>query len=234
MGSLKNKQVVLDFVRQDELTNLVSSLLTNENEKRSTVLINGSFDPAELVECPRKLFYKATGAHRGETYFLQSTRFSIREKWLSYFDKCSRIRVAKKHIIATDHNYNISGYADAVIEIGEYLIVVAIKGVEASIYEDIKNQTARKKDIIELMVYSWLLEIKDGILIYENLNNQEYIIFHVTPYQPIIESIKKKCLDLFRMKSKLVEPEKPYKTKMSKECKKCQFNIKCWQERENA
>ena len=228
MGSLKDKQVVLDFVRQDELTNRLRSLLTGENEKRSTILINGSFDPAELTECPRKLFYKATGPHHGATYFSQNTQSFVREKWLSYFDKCSRIRVAKKHIVATDRNYNISGYADAVIEIGEYLAVITIKGVEASIYEIIKEQTARKKDIVELMIYSWLLEIKDGILIYENLNNQEYIIFHIIPYRPIIESIKKKCLDLFCMKSKLVEPERPYKTKASKECKKCQFNIKCW------
>jgi len=228
MESLENKSVGLDFVKQDELTNQLRSLLINENEKRSSVYINGSFNPADLTECPRRLFYKSTELHHGETYFLQSTQSSVREKWISYFDKCGRIRVAKKHIIATDCNYNISGYADAVIEIGEYLVVIGIKGVDASTYETIKKHTARKKDVIELMIYSWLLEIQDGMLIYENLNNQEYIIFHVIPYRPIIESIKKKCLDLFRMKSKLVKPERPYKTKTSKECKKCQFNIKCW------
>lgn len=228
MESVNKNKINLDFVRQDGLADQLRSILSKENEKRSESVLDGSFDPACLTECPRRLFYKSTSLNCKEQYFTECSQSSIRNKWISYFEKCSRIRIAKSNVIASDCDYNISGYADAVIEMGDYLTVVKIKGVTESIYEKIKIKSARKKDVIETMVYSWLLEIPHGILIYENLNNQDYTIFHIIPYKPIIESIKNKCLKLFHMKHTMVIPEKPYASKMSKECRVCLFNNKCW------
>jgi hypothetical protein len=60
-----------------------------------------------------------------------------------------------------------------------------------------RENGAFKKDVIEIMVYMWLTETKGGILLYENKDSNEYSIFYVDFYIPIINSIKKKCLALY-------------------------------------
>jgi len=228
----KTKQNNEPFVSRDLISKDLERLLQDENENRTAKSFISSFNPAYLVECPRRLFYKTTFQYISPvTYFEKKTQTVLIEKWLDYLAKCKKIRIINKYLFASDSIYNLHGYLPAVVEFKDLIAGVQIKGVNNKKFSKVKKKGVIKRDAIELMIYIWLLEISDGLLIYENLDNQDYLILHIESYKPIIKSVKKKCLEVINCQQKGEAPLKPYKNK-AMECKECEFLNKCWRNRE--
>jgi len=137
------------------------------------------------------------------------------------------LSLIKKNTIAFDKNYKITGETDAVIEMQDSILPVLIKKASGNDYKTVVKQGAFSKDVIELVIYTWLLELKSGILIYDTGN--DFHTFHVKKYQPIIESVKKKCLNLIQFQYTNNLPERSYEVR-SKECQECEFEKQCWGE----
>ena len=221
----------LKFSLQDELTALVESLIKKEN--RPSVTGTG-FKPSEVTQCHRRLIYRILGE---KPYKDQISRVSyleevnnkfLRKKWREILDSCKRIKILEVEPTVADCNYNITDIVDIVANIDGIISAVKIHGVENSYFSKIQKNGALRKHVIEVMIQMWLLEINDGLLIYENKNNQSYVIFHVKPYEPIISSVRKKCLGLRKYKITGGLPERSYSVKTSKECEQCEFKQPCW------
>jgi len=225
------------FVRKDEDSMILESLIRENNEEHSTNYPTSVFDPSHVTECPRRMIYRANGcvSEKNISYSLIHNRMFIKKKWLDFLESCRSIKVIDRNVVTADCHYNISGKADAVLKIGDRVYVSQIHPVSHDEFVQLKKNGAFKKHVVELILYIWLTELKDGLLLYENQNTNDHMIFHVKQYEPIIRSVRKKCLKLMEDKIHGIVPPKPYESIDSNECVSCEFTKICWQEKkENA
>jgi hypothetical protein len=220
---------LLKFIKQDERSQLFESIVEKEIKRKSSNPVCGSFDPSRITECSRRISYRSAGIKTSiGSYMERQTNNAVKAKWLSLFDACPSIKVLEKNLVVADSKFNVTGSIDVILSIDE-IYVTQIKPVSDSEFKKISKNGVSRKDVIEFIIYLWLSEIKNGMMIYDNKNNGGYLIFHVQPYTPIIKSVKAKCSNL--MQHKLAEqlPKRPYKNLSSQECSTCEFRIKCWE-----
>ena len=228
-----NMSSILTSVKQDSCSKMVVSLIQDDMEKRSREHFSSVFDPLEITECPRRLIYRSLRHDQDFPYFDYvnfSTQSFVAQKWIDYFDKSKKIVLKASKYYVSDCKFNIGGLVDAVISVKDEIIVVKIRSVNDEDFQKIQKKGALKKDVIASIVQLWLMEIEDGLLIYENKNDQRYEIFHVEQHKPILESVKQKCMSLYKNLAIGQVPCRPYKTKNSKECGLCEFQTSCWKE----
>ncbi len=219
------------FVKKDQVTTRLEQIIDGEICARSKESPKTTFSPDIITECPRKLIYGVMGNNKQNesTFYLKiSSDIYTKKKWIEYFSKFKSIKLLESNLVAADCNYNMSGMIDAVISVDDVPFVVKIFPVSEERFLTIRSKGASKKDVIEVLIYMWLAELKHGLVIYENENTHKYEVFDVEPYKPIIIAVKNKCLMLSECKIKGEIPEKPYKTKTAKECRSCSFLNKCW------
>lgn len=221
------------FVKKDEISSLFDFIL-KEGRKKLHQYPSSSFDPSRLTECPRRIIYRANGcsSENLDTYLSTHHELFAKKKWIEYFESCKSINVLYKNAPLADCHYNISGNIDVVLKIGGCNYVVSIMELNQEDFIKLGKNGAFKRHVVEVMIYIWLMELHDGLLLYENKNNNDYSIFHVKLYEPIVRSIIKKCLDLIENKMQGIIPKRPYDKKESNECLVCEFSKKCWDGKE--
>jgi len=218
----------LGFVCKDDM---LEDIVRKAKEGDLSTSIDSSFHPSHITECPRRLIYRSTGKDvdngRKESVFAFCRGESFKHKWVSLLKKSKLIRVLYEDIVAADCNYNLYSQVDAVINIKGSIFAVKSYLVNDEMFHRIQKEGAIKKHVIEVIIYIWLLEVDGGCLIYES-ENQDVCTFRVEPYQPIINSVAKKCMELcdFKLKGKI--PNRPYKSE-SKECNECEYCNFCWE-----
>ena len=219
------------FIKKDEPSTRLELLITQDAKNKSVIGFSDSFKADTITECPRRLVYRSTGVNTScssETFFREQSNSYRRLKWQYFFSKCKSIRLLKENLLVADCNYNITSIVDAILSMDEELYVVKIEPLDNSSYNKVKQSGAFKKHVVEIMVNMWLAEINAGLLLYENKDNDEFDVYHIEPYKPIIQSIGKKCSMMFDCKVSGKLPEKPYKERNSNECNACEFADKCW------
>jgi len=221
---------MLEFAKKDEQSKLLETLIEEDNDRRSASTISSTFDPRTLTECARRMLYRSYGfPHKSKLSYKDSQiEMAVKGKWLQIFNDCIQIRLAEKNVVVADSKYHIAGSINAVIDMNNTLFATQIKPVCEQDFNNIKQKGACKKDVVELMVYMWLLEIKDGLIVYDNNNNGDYEVYHIEPYIPIIKAIKLKCGNMVRNKMEESLPERSYKDSSSAECNSCEFINQCW------
>ena len=221
------------FIKIDEVSSLLGSIIKEENKEYFHKYPVSVFDPSRVTECPRRIIYRANGCVPENSASCPLIRHELftKKKWLEYFEKCKSIKIVDKNVVAADCHYNISGTVDAILNIKDCIYVIKIQPVNQEDFVQIHKKGAFKKHVVELIIYIWLTELRDGLLLYENKNDNDYIIFHVKQYEPIIKSVIKKCLELMENKICGIIPLRPYKTKESNECIACEFLRKCWEDK---
>lgn len=220
---------MLKFAKKDNQSELLEKLITDEDQRRSAASVNSTFDPIHITECPRRILYRSTGTGHNLhlTYLQRLSKEACKDKWISLFDKSLKVKLVDQDIVVADSKYNITGKVDAIISFGDDIFATKIKSVCEESFINIQETGALKKDVVELILDLWLLEIRDGLIIYDN-NNGGYVTFHVEPYEPIIKTIKRKCGELMRQSISGDLPDRPYDDSSSGECHICEFNQKCW------
>jgi hypothetical protein len=215
----------IPFVLTDELSLSFSASLKKHVGQQK--ILNSSFSPDILNECPRRILYKVEGYYEFN-YLAQETKIANKSKWLSIFKRCVGIRVVDSNVCASSVDYQISGYLDAVLEISNTIMATQIKSVSNEIFIKIKDKGALKKDVMEVMIFLWMMELENGLILYENLQDHEFLSFHIKPHMPMINLIKEKCnkLIVFQREKKITD--RVYKSSSEKECSVCEFSKKCW------
>lgn len=223
-----------DFAKQDKLTSFFTDLITNEIKRRNLETFEEVFNPCEITQCDRRILYRAEGYPKeiGEeqkvsNWLQQQTNKALKDKWLAFFSSCVKVNSLDRDVIRADTNYNLYSVIDAILKIGDLSLVLTIKPVNKDDFQKVVKEGAFRKHVVEQMVNMWLAEISNGILLYGNLDSGTYLLFHVTPYQPLLHSISRKCENLRNLKLKGQLAPRVYKVK-SKECFSCEFNQRCW------
>lgn len=221
----------LEFSKQDELSDMIKNLLKEEIKRRNSAKYIELITSCNITECDRRLLYRSSRVkpEKYEDAMEILSQETAKNKWLDFFDKSRKIKLKDRHLTVAEEEYDINGCVDGVIKIGDLLAALLIKSIPDKKFHEVSSGAVRK-DVIELMSYIWLLELKNGILLYENRNNNDFCIYHVSKYQPIIDAIKQKGKKLLSMRMKGVIPERPY-AKKEKECLVCEFYSKCWEEK---
>ena len=221
---------MLKFSKRDEQSELFETSVAIDNDRRSVPVVNGTFDPICLTECPRRIMYRTLGiSHNAiKSDMRRRADTATINKWLGVFKDSFKINFIDQDLPLADSKFNITGKLHAMIKIDNTLFATQIKSVSCEDFTNIKQQGALKKDVVEMIVYLWMLEVTDGLIVYDNNNNGDYLAFHIEPYNPIINSVRKKCERMMQAKMNGGLVERPYEDGSSSECKTCEFLDKCW------
>jgi hypothetical protein len=228
------EDVIQIFVKKDDISlSIDSNIDLSIADRFRNIYPTSSFDPSRVTDCPRRMIYRVNGNKQDffDTYMDSISVSMAKTRWLDFFDKCKFIRKVERNLTIADCHYNISGCIDATLKIDNIIYITKIQSVNDFDFSQIKSKGAFKKHVIEVVVYLWLAEKKDGLLFYENKNTHEHLTFHVSPYQSIIKSVTEKCTNLIDCKMKGIIPKRPYKTKDGNECSKCEYRKTCWEDK---
>lgn len=227
---MEKKQVINgEIAVRDMATESFEKIIIEENKRRNFDFSREVFNTSCLTECDRRILYKS----RGEILetLLDFSKIDAQEatknKWNSFFSKSIKISLIDKDVVVADCNYNLKGKIDGVLKIGNANFAVMVKALSNNDFINAEKRAFRK-DVIETMVNMWILEINDGIVIYENKDTNKFSLYHILPFVQLIEACKKKCLSMLNFKMKGEFPDRPYKNNDSKECLICEFKTKCW------
>jgi len=212
------------YSKKDEITDILDNEIDNEIKRRKLSFSSGIFKPNRLTECDRRLLYLANGENIEDSKFKESFLLDrnekyVKNKWIDFLENSIKIQVIEKNIVVSDCNYHITGSIDCIIKKGNTEFVVLIKNHDGEL---------KRKDIIELMIYLWLVEKTHGILVYDSNSSDKYNLYHIKIFPPIIVAITNKCKKIIERKMKGEVIDRPYKNPKSSECLECEFNVKCW------
>lgn len=218
-----------DFVKVDNITKELTQSIQEDLEYRAKQNYSSVIAPENITECLRRMYYRISCSE------IQSPKMHIEflhkccivSKWISYFSKCKKVILVDKDVLVVHSEYNLAGKVSAYIETNDCKYVVNVLPVSQEDFNNV-NKSPRRRDVISTMVYLWLSELKaDGLLIYENNNTQEYIIYHVFQYAPIIRAVKQKCKQLVNYKMRGTAPSRISGKNAEKECKICEYQSIC-------
>jgi len=219
-----------NYVKKDILTSNIEQML-GEYINKCKIETKTSFHPSQVTECPRRIVYRSQ-SHVAENFGilnLEDNNLCIKNKWIERIKKINKINVLYTDLLASDCTYNLVTIIHAILNISGELFTLHIQPVTQDNFQNIQKKGANRKHVIEVMTNMWLAETKHGLLIYENKNDNNFLLFHIIEYPEIVKSIKNKCkmMSEYKIKGKL--PRKPYDMK-SLECDICEYKQKCWKE----
>jgi len=218
-----------DFVQQNNKSEQIIKDLKEDCIKRSKDNHASVISPSHITECLRRMYYRLNWqetSNYAEYTDLVHHQCAV-EKWATYFSKCNKIILVDKDILVAHSNYNLSGTVDHYIESKGYKYAVKIKQVPSADFKIIKKGGPKRKHVIETIVYLWLSEFEDGLLVYEDNDTQEYDIYHIISYEPIIKTVKSKCRRLINHKMRGVAPPRITGDNAERECSICEYSYVC-------
>ena len=184
------------------------------------------FYVTDAGKCPRAIFFK----------FKQAPREKMEPRILRVFDNGDYIHrfilrplfslglVRASEIDTPPHNL-VSGRADAILTIDNELYVLDIKSMTTTLFR--KLTQPKQDNLYQIQLYLHFFNIKKGILLYVNKDNQELKEFLVSYNQELCQKILN---DLRALRDKINQniiplplPDKPYNW----QCRYCPFKNIC-------
>jgi len=222
------------YIKQS--TKLLSALelpIKDEIKRGNSDFNHEVFNVMHLTECPRRMMYrvnncKVESKFENKNILVDFHSKFCKIKWLGIFSNSKGIKVLDKNILAADSEYNIVGKVDAIISCKGYVSALMIESIDESSYNIAIKNGGLRQQIVALMTSMWLTEVKNGVLLCENKNTNDYFLSHVIVSDAIINGVKSKCSKLMENKTLQQLPLRPYKTNDCEECKCCEYNDKCW------
>lgn len=214
----------LNIIDKSVLSHSLETIVENEKIKLNKEVLDSTLNSNEISNCLRSLAYKSIKLNKNNLSIEKHHNKFVIEKWCNLL----KYYVKAKNIYLSDCNYNLVGNGDIMIEIDYHNILLKIQSVNNNDFKYVLTKGAFKKDVLELMINEWLVEVDEGLLIYENRDDLKFEVFQVYLFTQIIESVKSKCKDLMECKIRGELPPRPYKKNNGKECKNCDYSEECW------
>jgi len=219
------------FLKQDtKLLAKVQEEINFEIKRRNFRFDHEVFNVRHLTECPRRILYRAN-ATVSETApdFLEDNRLQYtKNKWVDLFSHFKKISILDRKVLAVDANYNIAGTVDAVFKYEDSVSTLLVDSLKTKEYLKAKSSGGLRKQIVELMVLTCIVEVENGVLLCENCDTNEYFLSHVILHHPILEGIQSKCKLLLEQKILHITPARPYDSNDGLECTVCEYREACW------
>ena len=216
------------FYAVDDLSVCVKKELELNMERRNEYGTNSIIRPENISQCSRRISYRINGFKFDKDAILSSGNLDKKDIWITRIGLLDNVSVKGINVEAGDIFHGISGIADMVIRFENKLIDAVVLIYPTNNLVDISKGNPPKKDIMSMLLYMWLLEIKNGLILYYQIDKEDFELIHVIPYNPLINSMKEKLIDKKKKKMMGVLPERAYKEKSAIECTKCEFFNTCW------
>lgn len=218
------------FVRKDDFTELFESRVKEHLRSSNLNSVVSTFDPSHLTECPRRIIYRTTSVVKTKTDLTSNTLDELDSHYFfNSIIRSSGTKIISENISASDCNYNIVGKLDYVLNLNGETFATKFYVVGDDDFRNVLKKGAVRKDVIEIMVYMWMVELNNGLIFYWNRSDNQITSFHIKPFKPIIKSVVDKCKFLLEYELKGTMPDRTYKTRSSNECKQCEFESVCWE-----
>jgi CRISPR/Cas system-associated exonuclease Cas4 (RecB family) len=179
------------------LKELIDNFYSDKNKDREQT----HFYITDAGKCPRATFFK----------FKKAPRKEMEPRILRMFDHGDYIHqlimkalfgIRKIHVVASEVNMPpqemISGRADAILSIDNELYVLDIKSMNSMIFRSLTQP--KEENVYQIQLYLHYFQIKKGILLYVDKDQQELKEF-IIEYDP--ELCEKLLTDFKELKSKI-------------------------------
>lgn len=152
---------------------------------------------------------------------------SVHERWRNYF-KDMGILIDAEVEVKTNDPVPIRGHADGILAWDGDKILYELKSINSNRFEF--RRMYRKPDektYNQTQLYLYALKMDRAIVIYENKDNQTYLMFVVEKDEKNIEKQLKRFKAIYKMYTEDKVPARPYKRE-SDECQMCDLERFCW------
>src|SRR3989339_1432400 len=195
--------------------------LENQKNKEQT-----RFYITDAGKCPRAVFFKFKNAPREPVDARIMRIFEHGENiHRSIFNILYRLRLGVVTEIPIPSQEIISGRADAILCIGNENYVLDIKSMNSMIFRNLS--APKEENVYQIQLYLHYFNIKKGILLYIDKDQQNMKEFTLDYDQKMVESL---LVDLHSLKDKVekdIMPERLADYPKNWQCQYCQFKQTC-------
>jgi CRISPR/Cas system-associated exonuclease Cas4 (RecB family) len=199
-----------------------------------------SFSPSTIVygngKCPRYWFLAFSGADFKSTIDAKSGATMLNGTYVH--DRLQKIMVDAELVkeIEREVTYSdppIRGFIDLVVEQDGEEILGEIKSARDAAFEEISmSHTPKTYHLIQLLLYMYITDTKEGFVMYENKDNQELCVLPVMlndRTKKIVEDILEWMREVRKAFDDDKMPDRVF-TKTSYACAGCPVKDTCWKE----
>lgn len=195
--------------------------LDNQKNKDQT-----KFYITDAGKCPRSVFFKFKNAPR-EPMDARILRIFERGENIhrSIFNILYRLRLGVVTEVPIPSQEIISGRADAILCIGNENYVLDIKSINSMIFK--KMQEPKEENVLQIQLYLHYFNIKKGILLYIDKDQQELREFFVDYNEALCKSLLDKFQALKVQVEQGIVPARLADYPRNWQCNYCQFKDVC-------
>ena len=195
--------------------------LENQKNKDQT-----KFYITDAGKCPRSVFFKFKNAPR-EPLDARILRIFERGENIhrSIFNILYRLRLGVVTEIPIPSQEIISGRADAILCVGNENYVLDIKSINSMIFK--RMQEPKEENVLQIQLYLHYFNIKKGILLYIDKDQQDMKEFFVDYDEALCKSLLDKFYALKDQVEKNILPSRLADYPRNWQCNYCQFKDVC-------
>lgn len=195
--------------------------LDNQKNKEQT-----RFYISDAGKCPRAVFFKFKNAPREPMDARIMRIFEHGENiHRSIFNILYRLRLGVVTEIPIPSQEIISGRADAILCVNNENYVLDIKSINSMIFKNM--QQAKEENVFQLQLYMHFFNIKKGILLYVDKDQQELKEFFIDYDEQLAKSLLDKFYSLKQQVETNVIPARLTDYPRNWQCNYCQFKDIC-------
>jgi CRISPR/Cas system-associated exonuclease Cas4 (RecB family) len=194
-----------------------------DNQKNSE---QTKFYITDAGKCPRSVFFKLKNAPR-EPLDARLMRIFERGENMhrSIFNILYRLRMGVVTEIPIPSQEIISGRADAILCMGNENYVLDIKSINSMIFK--KMQEPKEENVFQIQLYLHFFNIKKGILLYIDKDQQDMKEFFVDYDEALCKSLLDKFYELKGQAEKNVVPARLADYPRNWQCSYCPYKDIC-------
>jgi CRISPR/Cas system-associated exonuclease Cas4 (RecB family) len=196
------------------------------------------FYPSDDKMCARYWVYLFRGVPIEQNHDARLLRIfdmgnDVHERYERYFREMGILIEAEMKVPDRDGYPKVRGYIDDVIKWGggEGRAIVEMKSIGDRGFDfRIKYKKPKKDHIHQIQMYMHYTQIHDGMVVYENKNTQQILVFTVEYDEEYCEKVMKKYRKFHQAYKDGILPVRPYK-RTSKNCEYCRVRELCWNDK---
>jgi hypothetical protein len=208
------KQIVFNSDNFVDQINFIGRVFEDKeylfSKKYNPFLLNSK----EISKCSRllvcqKLYGKTISIEEKKRIIMDNF---IKNIWIDLLSENENYIIMNRDICFNDSSINLSCSIDAIIRVGMEPFVFLFRYLNKKEFENVNQNGAIRKDIIDMICCLFLSQLHDGILIY---HHKTPLVYHVKSSKEVSDSIIDKCnkINMFLINKNVPEKCRGYENK---------------------
>lgn len=202
----------------------------DKKEGDGTKKITG-FHPSYGYSCKRRWVLLFRGAEYEKKFNDRTQRIfdnghAVHDRWRKYFEDMG-ILVEGEVEVKINDPVPIRGHADGILDWNGHRLY-ELKSINSNRFEFRRMyKKPDEKTYLQAQMYLYSLNLNVGIVIYENKNTQEVLMFEIEKDDAVIQKELRRLTKIYNMYKEDKLPARPYKRE-SDNCSQCDLERYCW------